>query len=303
MDQKRLKIFAPAKINLFLHVTGRREDGYHLLESLVAFADIGDAIEIKAGHDFKFNASGPYAGAFRDKDLDSSPHSSNLVVRAAWGLSKIAKKPLNLSITLQKNLPLMAGIGGGSSDAAATLWGLMDFWDMDIQNIRHTDHFKSLMLELGADVPVCLSCEPQIMRGIGEEISPVPPLPETPIVLVFPGQSSPTPAVFRHYARDFTPPVEIPENLSVFDDFISFLSRQDNDLFEPAAELVPEIKNGLYALEAQKDCALARMTGSGSTCFGIFEDHNAAAQAARNIADENPDWWVRAGWLNLPRRY
>lgn len=170
-----LTIFAPAKINLFLHVTGRREDGYHTLDSLVAFADTGDHLVLEQASDFELEIKGPYAQAFKPKELDASPSSSNLLARAAWDMARLFQKNLAIKVTLTKNLPLGAGIGGGSSDAATMIWGLLEYWKI-------TDKPKELMAlaqRLGADVPACLSCVTSRMEGIGEILTPLGAFPST----------------------------------------------------------------------------------------------------------------------------
>lgn len=296
---KLLTIFAPAKINLYLHVTGRLDNGYHTLDSLVGFADIGDQLQIEPAQDFEFSADGPYSKAFGPKELDASPHSNNLVVQAAWALAQAAQKTPNVRAKLTKNLPIAAGIGGGSSDAAAMIWGLLEWWELSPQ----AKFLPALMTRLGADVPVCLSCRPARMRGIGDILDPAPPMDEVPIVLVNPAKPCMTADVFRTYSSAYKEPQSLPDSLLDFGDLVEFLKGQENDLFEPACAVVPEIKNVMHALEAQSGCALARLSGSGPTCFGLFEDEAAARDAADAIAEDNPDWWVKSGWLNRPERY
>ncbi len=296
---KLLSIFAPAKINLYLHVTGRLDNGYHTLDSLVAFADIGDNIEIETANDFEFRVKGPYAGVFNNKELDSSPHSSNLVVRAAWALAQAAQKVPNIRATLTKNLPVAAGLGGGSSDAAAIIWGLIEWWDLSSQ----AHYLPGLMARLGSDIPVCLHCRPARMRGTGDILDPAPPMNEIPVVLVNPGKPCPTEQIFTRYTKTFKQPQTLPKSLEDFDTLISFLKAQDNDLLGAACEQVPEITNVINGLNGQKGCDLARLSGSGATCFGLFENETDAASAAKTLALENPDWWVKPGWLNRPERY
>ncbi len=297
---KTLTIFAPAKINLYLHVTGRLDNGYHALDSLVAFADIGDEIRIEpAALDFSFKMQGPYANAFGPKEFDASPNSSNLAVQAAWAISRAAQKIPNVKITLTKNLPLASGIGGGSSDAAAVIWGLMEWWGIP----RQSGYLPSLLASLGADVPVCLNCEPARLRGIGDIIDRVPPMPEIPVVLVNPGKSCPTAQVFARYSGTFREPGKLPERLDTLADLTAYIGAKENDLLAPACQVVPEIENVLRVLDFQAGCRLARMSGSGATCFGLFENEKHARDAAKNIKSENPDWWVRAGILNRPERY
>jgi 4-diphosphocytidyl-2-C-methyl-D-erythritol kinase len=296
---KLLTIFAPAKVNLYLHVTGRLDNGYHMLDSLVAFADIGDQVEIEPAADFQFRVKGPYANGFGPKELDASPNSANLVVQAVWSLAQAAQKVPNIRATLIKNLPLASGLGGGSSDAAAVIWGLLEWWALSSQ----AHYLPGLMARLGADVPVCLPCKPSRVRGIGDILDPAPSMPEVAIVLVHPAKPCPTAEVFSHFGDQFMETQTLPASFDTFDTLISFLREQENVLYKPAYNLVPEISNAINALAAQKHCALARLSGAGATCFGLFQHERDAKQAAKTIASENPDWWVESGWLNRPERY
>ena len=294
-----LNVFAPVKINLYLHVTGRLDNGYHTLDSLIGFADIGDQITIAPAQDFSFEIDGPFAQSFNDKERDASPHSSNLLVQAAWSLSQAAQKVPKVSVKLTKNIPLASGLGGGSSDAAAVIWGLLEWWDMP----TNAKFLPGLMTQLGADVPVCLNCRPARVRGIGDILDPAPAMDEIAIVLVNPGKPCPTEKVFMGFHGDFKDPQALPQSLHNFDDLIDFLSAQNNDLEEGAREYVPEISNILHALSAQDGCALARLSGSGASCFGLFNDEQTAQRAVKALSFENPDWWVKTGMLNRPERY
>jgi 4-diphosphocytidyl-2-C-methyl-D-erythritol kinase len=296
---KLLTIFAPAKINLYLHVTGRLDNGYHTLDSLIAFADIGDSVEIEPAADFQFRVRGPYCKEFTAKELDASPNSSNIAVQAAWTLARAAQKTLNTRITLTKNLPLASGMGGGSSDAAAVIWGLCEWWNLP----RSAPYLTGLMARLGADVPVCFPCKPARVRGIGDVLDPAPVMGETPVLLINPGVPCPTANVFGQFDGAYKEPQAIPASLENFKDLVSFLKTHDNDLQVPAMRTAPEIKIVLENLQKQKNCGFARMTGSGATCFGLFETELAAQKAAKAIVAEHPRWWVKAGWLNRPERY
>jgi 4-diphosphocytidyl-2-C-methyl-D-erythritol kinase len=298
-ETRLLSVFAPAKINLYLHITGRLDNGYHLLDSLVAFADIGDEISIVSAHGFEFSIEGPYANAFGPKDRDCSPDSSNLVVQAVWMLARAAQKVPNVRIRLTKNLPLASGIGGGSSDAAAVIWGLLEWWKIP----KQAPYVQGLMMRLGADVPVCLNCRPARVRGIGDVLDPAPGLAEIPVVLVNPGRPCVTSEAFSRFAGKFREPVAFPPGLEKTEALVSFLRQQDNDLLKPALEMVPEIGNILSALDAEEGCVFTRMSGSGATCFGLFENEVLAMKAAQDLARNNPDWWVKKGWLNRPERY
>ena len=258
--------FAPAKINLTLHVTGQRADGYHLLDSLVVFADVGDRLWMEPADRMALQVTGAFAEGVPED-------GRNLVWRAA-GLAGVA-----LRIRLEKTLPHGAGIGGGSSDAAAVLRRFGG---------------RARAAELGADVPVCLSDAPQRMRGIGDELEEVAGVPALPLVLVNPGVHVPTPAVFRALERKDNPDMGEFPRWSSQAAFLSWLSAQRNDLEAPAIKTAPAIHDALEALRGAEDCLLARMSGSGATCFGVFGSDAAARAAAEEIAAAHPDWWVQA---------
>lgn len=268
---------APAKINLALHVVGTRTDGYHLLDSLVVFAGVGDEIRVTHSADLVLSIDGPQAAA-----LGCGP--DNLVLRAArlFGTTRGA------SITLTKNLPVASGIGGGSADAAATLHALSRLWRLPMPAIP-------ALLTLGADVPACVNGRPLRLRGVGETLSPIPRLPELHLVLVNPGIAHATPAVFRALTAKSNPP--LPDTVPEFTDaaeLAGWLGLQRNDLEAPAETIAPVIADVRAALAAQPDCLLARMSGSGATCFGLFAAQHAAATAAETIRSAHPGWWVAA---------
>ena len=263
--------FAPAKVNLTLHVTGQRDDGYHLLDSLVVFADVGDHIRVEPAEDLLLSVTGPMA--------DGVPtDGTNLVLKAARFLAANGAGHLNL----EKHLPSAAGIGGGSSDAAAALRVLSVHW---------AQHIPQGAEALGADVPVCLSPVAQRMSGIGEILSPVLGLPKLPAVLVNPRVDVPTRAVFAALATKKNAPM--PDVIPAFrrvQDCCDWLSQERNDLEAPAIENVPAIQGTLDALMAS-GAILARMSGSGATCFGIYPTLDAADCAASELS-LNPNWWV-----------
>ena len=264
---------APAKINLALHVTGQRDDGYHLLDSLVVFAGAGDSLDILPAHDLSLSVTGPLAAGV-------PTGSDNLVLQAA---ALFGPGP-GAAITLDKLLPHAAGIGGGSADAAAALRGLSRAWGQPLPTLNQ-------ILTLGADVPVCLLPTPQRMQGIGEALSFVPPLPPLFAVLVNPRVTVPTGPVFGGLERKENPAME-PPAWSGFAAFIHWLARQRNDLESPAQVLAPAIGDALAALrDAGAD--LARMSGSGATCFGLFETAERAEQVAWSIRGREPQWWVQ----------
>lgn len=286
--------FAPAKINLDLHITGQYADGdfkgYHSLSSLVAFADIGDMIEIAPDTRFTFETRGEFASA-----LEETAPENNLVVRAARALAEATNNPLTCKITLTKNLPLGAGIGGGSANAAATLRGLVGFWGLD--KTFDTTDLNALALHLGADVPVCLKSKPVIMTGIGQNLKDAPALPKTYIILAKPPEHSSTPAVFQALNGRFSSPPTLPDEFENYDAMLSYLESGTNNLYAPAIELTPFIATVKEAVKKQAGCSLARMNGSGSSVFGLFESRKAAENSAFVLKLNHPDWWVKAASL------
>ncbi len=203
-------------------------------------------------------------------------------------------------ITLTKNLPLAAGIGGGSSDAAAVLWGLMNHWGVTMTS---SPWLPDLMRGLGADVPACLRCLPVRMTGIGDILEAIPGLPEIPVVLVNPGKHCATPDVFRKFMGPMRMASPLPADLGTPQSLIEFLKTQDNDLTPAACEIVPEIGETISLLSQQRGCALARMSGSGATVFGLFDTMDQVENAVAVIATDRPKWWVRGGTINSPQRY
>ena len=278
---------APAKLNLYLHVLGRRADGYHDLDSLVAFVDIADTLHVAAAPEFRFEVLGPMAGALRDDDIED-----NLCVRAARALAAHLDRPLDLALTLVKRLPVAAGIGGGSSDAAATLKLLARFWGVDVEDAT----LAALGIALGADVPACLKAVAAEVHGIGEDVRPVSALPPAAVVLVNPGFALPTARVFRAWRASGaeSPAWTSPAHTAAL---ATALIKRRNDLTHAAIDLEPAIAEVLDALAARPDCLLARMSGSGATCFGLFENPAVAEAAADVMQATHPTWWVRPARL------
>jgi len=293
IDQKRI-IFAPSKINLYFHIIKRLKNSYHKIDSLIAFSDIGDEITIEPYEGFSFQIEGPFATS-----LDQPQAPANLVITAAKSLSDITGNPLDCKITLTKNLPIAAGIGGGSSDAAATLYGLLDLWELP----KNAAFMPALLKNLGADMPVCMACTPSRVTGIGEIIEEIPDLPEMPIILVNPLKQCLTKDVFMRFKGNYKNQIALPHNLHDIYDLAAFLVKQENSLQSAAIEAVPEIENIITAMSLNDGCLLSRMSGSGATVFGLFDTYEDAKNAKQHIAEDNPDWWVEAGWLNRPERY
>ncbi|SNR34615.1 4-(cytidine 5'-diphospho)-2-C-methyl-D-erythritol kinase [Puniceibacterium sediminis] len=270
--------FAPAKINLTLHVTGQRADGYHLLDSLVVFADIGDTVRAEAAGDLSLTVDGPMAAGV-------PTDGSNLVLRAARFLAS----GRGARITLTKRLPASSGIGGGSSDAAAALRALSFLWGVPVPQD---------VLALGADVPVCLCPVPQRLQGVGEVLTPVEGLPECEVVLVNPGVGLSTPQVFRALRNRDNPAMaaELPAWGSA-QALADWLKGQRNDLTAAATSVQPEIATVLGAL-SDAGALFHGMSGSGATCFALFAPGTGAAEAARKaLSAAQPLWWVASGKL------
>lgn len=268
------KTFAPAKVNLTLHVTGQRKDGYHLLDSLVVFADVGDRVSISPSEKLSLDVTGPMAeGVPAD--------SSNLV----WKAASLFDTPV--AITLSKHLPAAAGIGGGSSDAAATILALAD--------MTGDKTLPEGAVALGADVRVCLMRQSARMSGIGDIVEPVAGLPPLFAVMANPRVDVPTPTVFKALVDKNNAPM--PKTLPRWKgtkQLIDWVSSQRNDLEAPAIEHAPVIQEVLDALGELAGARLARMSGSGATCFALFETREAADAAAKRLAQAHPQWWVTA---------
>ncbi len=290
MTHEIVTVRAPAKINLYLHVTGKRPDGFHDLDSLVVFTASGDTVRVSpslSGTGIQFTADGPFADRI-------GPDSENLVVRAA-GLMAETVKPasLNVDIHLTKRLPVAAGIGGGSSDAAATLRALDRYWDAGLDE----DTLTALGLKLGADVPMCLNREPVYVGGMGEQIDEAPSLPLISLVLVNPGIAVPTEKVFKAFEGPYSPANRFSKEPADTKALSAQLLARNNDLEDTARAIAPAIDDVLAALNGQPGCLMARMSGSGATCFGLFADSGDAETARHTIHLGHPDWWCDAMML------
>lgn len=273
---------APAKINLYLHVTGRRDDGYHLLDSLVVFADIGDRIAALPSETISLAYSGPFSDALPEPE-------SNLVLKAARRLAEHFAIKKGAALTLAKNLPVASGIGGGSADAAAVIRALIRLWALPADD----PGVMEIALSLGADVPVCLIGRPAVMRGIGEDLSLLTAFPSLPLVLVNPGVAVSTPMVFKARTGPFSCSLSWPADTNTVASALTTLALASNDLQAPATALSPEIGTVLAALEAEPGVRLARMSGSGATCFAVTDSDTTAQAVVQALQIKHPDWWVR----------
>ncbi len=281
-----LRIDAPAKVNLYLHVTGKRADGYHLLDSLIAFAATGDTLELEPAAALSLEVAGPTAIALPAGE-------ENIVLKAAKALAARAGVTTGAAMRLTKRLPVAAGIGGGSADAAAALRGLAQLWGTRLPD----SEMMALALRLGADVPVCLAGRPMAVSGVGERMVPAPALPPAWLLLVNPREPLSTPAVFKARTGCFTDPMPLETTPGDAAALAGLLAKRRNDLTQAAVSLVPAVGEALTLIGATPGCLLARMSGSGATCFGLYESEATAQAAARSLAAAKPAWWSVAAPL------
>jgi 4-diphosphocytidyl-2-C-methyl-D-erythritol kinase len=277
--------FAPAKVNLYLHVTGRRADGYHLVDSLVAFADIGDRLTAEPAGSLSLAVDGPEATGLAAKGDD------NLVLRAARLLADQAGVGPGAALHLDKRLPVAAGIGGGSSDAAAALLMLRRLWGLSLDD----EALCRLGASLGADIPACVCRRTVWVGGIGERLEPAPTLPEAGILLANPRKALPTAAVFAARRGPFSKTGRFAPMPSDVAGLAEVLAPRCNDLTEAAIEVLPEVGAVLGRLGRLPGCLLARMSGSGATCFALFATRAAAEDARVALGATEPLWWCTAG--------
>lgn len=286
---RSLTLLAPAKVNLYLHVGAVQPDGYHPLDTLVAFADVGDRVTVSEADSFSLEIGGPFGMA-----LDGA--GDNLIVRALLALAaELDQDDLPLAVSLDKRLPIAAGLGGGSADAGAALRGANLLLELGMDEPT----LERLARVAGADGPMCYRAQPAYAGGVGEKLETAE-LPALHAVLVNPGLPSPTGAVYRAFdavgqgrADRPSAPTEITTG-----GLIDWLSHQRNDLEHPALTVTPDIAQAMTALAAVPDCRLVRMSGSGATVFGLFDDADATLNAA--FALEREGWWVRPTTLGAP---
>lgn len=280
-----IDIVAPAKINLFLHIIGRRSDNYHLLESIFAFTEFGDRLSFAPSDNITLKISGPFAGP-----LNNPLNKDNLIIRAANLLQKKAVISRGAHIELSKQIPISAGIGGGSADAAATLQGLNKLWELNLT----LDELAELAILLGADVPACLYHQPVFVQGIGELITPLQSsLPYQWVVLVNPMMPLSTPAVFKQYYQVGCSFSHQLNNVQSADSskLLDLLNNTTNDLEHSALSLLPMIQTILDNLKNQEGVLLTRMSGSGPTCFAFFASEISAKKATQALKDIFPSFW------------
>lgn len=278
---------APAKINLFLHITGKRADGYHLLDSLVVFAhkgmDASDKVTLEKADAFSLSVNGPYAAALQGEDPQK-----NLIAKALQNYAQASGSSAAYKITLTKNLPVASGIGGGSADAGAALRALAKAERLAPDHPALIEAAR----RFGSDGLVCYYSQPAMMRGVGDEVDFLDRLPALSLLLVNPNVPLATAPVFAARSGAFSAPVNMGDMPALPAQFCAWLGQQTNDLESPARSLCPVIDDVLAALKAQKGCGLARLSGSGATCFGLFEKEEDAQAAAGAITKAYPGWWV-----------
>ena len=269
---------ASAKVNLCLQIVGQKSNGFHLLDSIVAFTEFGDHLSFKKSDELKLTIKGTFS--------DQIPiDKSNLILKAAELLRKINDIKTGAHITLTKNLPPSAGLGGGSSDAAATIRGLSRMWGTDLPEIDD-------LLKIGSDLPVCINQKTQHMKGYGEVLEEINTFPNLPILLVNPMKKVSTQTVFRMLKNKKNPPLSKYKKLmQPKKDWINWLLLQENNLMEPAVKVEPAISEVLRLISKQNSVEKVSMSGSGATCFGIFENKHDCDLAMKRVRLERPDWW------------
>ncbi len=275
-----LKRVAPAKLNFFLHMIGKRRDGYHWLNSLVGFTGFGDVVEVEPAESLTLSITGTFAHSLQD-NLDD-----NLVLRAGRALQKKAGVNMGAAIMLHKEIPMGAGLGGGSSDAAATLLALRDLWDVEISD----NELAKLGMTLGSDVPVCLNATMAWVSGVGEAVESVPSLADGYILLVNPNAALLTKDVYQA-CKQHSGTAERPASIGSLMELVEVMQAHKNDLEKPAIALMPVIAKILQALRGT-NCLIARMSGSGATCFAIYDDETTVREAAQAVREAQPGWWV-----------
>ena len=278
----KVTVLAPAKVNLLLHVVGKTANNYHLLQSLVYFADFGDEITIEENNEFSFENTG------------IKIPEKNSIINAAERLSKIFQQPLNCKITLNKKIPMGAGLGGGSSNAAATIKALLQFWNAQLEAVQ----LSELLINLGADVPSCYMAQAGYFEGIGEQVKPVSNAPPLHAVLGNPNKHSATENIFKSFKNPHKTSIPLPNEFQSADKLIEFLKTTENDLTTAASKATPEIIEILNILDAEENTLLSRMSGSGSTCFALFKNKEQALKLEKKLKSDHPEWWWQAVTLN-----
>ncbi len=275
-----MQFFAPAKINLTLHITGKREDGYHLLDSLVVFLDFGDELTVTDADETSLELRGAYADLISAED--------NLVLRAVRLLQSSFGVARQVRITLKKNIPVGAGLGGGSADAAATLRALNQQWRLGLAMTE----LARLGAELGSDVPACVLSRPVWLSGVGDTLEPAMLDCKSFLLLAYPAMALPTVSVYRAFSA-LQPPVSRPDTLVDEEALLGYLARARNDLTSAAVSLCPAVGVLLNALAETKSAQLVRMSGSGAACFALYRSMQEAEAAQRQLSARFTNYWFQ----------
>ena len=288
-----ISFLAPAKINLYLHVLNKLDTGYHTLDSLVIFSDFSDQVDVWPSNQIELEIKGPFATALTNG-------SQNIVLRAAKELQAYLGVSFGAKIVLNKKIPVAAGLGGGSSDAAATIKALLKLWRVDFEK----RDISVMALELGADVPVCLFSQPSFVGGVGEKIYPILSFPPVHIVLINPRIEVPTGQIFSNYKGPFNQSARFEIAPKTAEELVRFLKdKGSNDLVKPAIEIAPEIEMALNFLNSDVNCKFANMSGSGATCFGIYLNFFHANEAFKKCKKAYPNWWAVSTKLVHNKKY
>lgn len=274
-----ISMLAPAKVNLYLHVVGKRPDGYHLLDSLFVFADYGDKISVEQDDHLSLTVL----------NSDLSCGEDNIIIKATRKLANFFGIEPNVKIILEKNLPIASGIGGGSTDAAATLLALIQLWNVQISR----ENLLKIALELGADVPSCIEKIPVQVAGIGEVLTPAPQLPKLAMILMNPNKPVSTPQIFKTRKPIFTEAKPFLHDISDIDEFIAELKKRHNDLQSTACEIEPAVADVLSVFAENSLTLFSQMSGSGGTCFGLYRTEDDAEQAVKVFKSHHPEWWIQ----------
>jgi 4-diphosphocytidyl-2-C-methyl-D-erythritol kinase len=280
------QIFAPARITLFLHVTGRQDDGLHQFQTVMAFLDVGDTLTFAQHGGFLLETEGDFASEV------GSPHQ-NFVYIAAKSMAEHFRLPLQAHVVLQKNLPVGSGVGGASSDMGATLMGLHKLWRMP----EDASGMEKIARSLAFDVPACFTRRAYWAEGVGDKNKALEELPPLHFVLVNPMETPSTTEVFRRFNGKFTTPLQFTGSKKTAEKWIADLRIYRNDLTDAAISACPAVRDVLSALETTPHCQLARLSGTGATCFGLYQTAEQAQLAAHQIQQQHPNWWVTPAGL------
>jgi len=285
-DEAAVACAAPAKINLYLHVVGRRADGLHALDSVFVFTELGDRLTVRPAETLSLTISGEWGGEIARLDP-----AGNLALDAARRLAAAAGETRGAALHLEKAVPVAAGLGGGSSDAAAALKACAQLWGLRLD----PDRLRDLAMDIGADVPACLAAQPARIGGAGEDVTPIAGSPPAALLLVNPRYGLPTAEVFAKFRESdvaFSPPLT---DASRWSDPDWLRTHTANDLEPAAISIAPVIGEVLATLRALPGVRLARMSGSGASCFALFGSLDEARRARERIRSRRPSWWSWAG--------